>query len=297
VVLRSALLPVLVITLALAACSDDGSGEVQGPPAQGPSIYGPLQDTRQAGHDYVTAQTAINRQLDAAWVTCMKGRGYDFPPPSLTPQQVLTDGFHVAYGTDIANPAVRSTEGYGVTSKLVGLRSVYQRSNKLITYVEGLDATARNSFDAVLDACSDQAHSQVLPTAELTEFDDATQEIAVQIQSDQRVRAGQAAWAACMKAAGLPYPQADTVRDNLEARAKPLYQAAKPGVVAPAAQALHAEELRTAAQDWACRKTTINPAFVTVRNELESKFIDEHPELADRVWQRMSEVIAKGSQG
>jgi hypothetical protein len=33
---------------------------------------------------------------------------------------------------------------------------------------------------------------------------------------------------------------------------------------------------------------------MTARNELEGQFLDQHPELADRVWERMSEVIARG---
>ncbi len=296
--LRVSLLPVLVVGLALAACSSDdepAAEQSQGPvTGAGPSIYGPLQDARQAGSDYLTAQTAINRQLDIVWRECMAGRGYDLEPPTPSREQILTDGFHIAYGTDIANPTVRATEGYGVTSKLVGIPSVYDRANGVTEFVKTIPDAQRTAFDAVLDACSDEAHSRVLPTAELTEFDEASEEIALKVNSDARVRAARAKWAQCMQASGFPYRQPEGVADALDAKARPLYEAKQPGVVTPAAQALHAEELRTAAADWTCRKSTINPAWMTARNELEGQFLDQHPELADRVWERMSEVIARG---
>jgi len=296
VVVRVALVPVLALALALTACSgDDTSSEQQGPPTSaGPSIYGPLQDTRQAGFDYVTAQTAINRQLDAAWATCMKAKGYDLPPPTPSRQQVLTDGFHIAYGTDIADPNLRLKEGYGVTSKLVGITSIYLRPNAVGEFANKLPAAQRTAFDSVLESCSDQAHSQVLPTTDLTALDDAGQEIASKVDADPRVLTARGQWAACMKAAGYPYTQPESIQDAIDAQAKPLYKAAKPGVVTPAAQALHATELKIAAQDWACRKQSITPAYQKVRNELENKYLKENSALADRVWTGMEAVIAKG---
>jgi hypothetical protein len=224
----------------------------------------------------------------------MKEKGFNLAPPSPSREQILTDGFHIAYGTDIANPAVRLTEGYGVTSKLVGIPSVYQRVNSVTEYVKTLNDAQRNDFDSVLNACSDRAHTEVLPTAELTEFDDASQDIGAKVSSDPRVLAARAQWGACMQAAGLPYRQPDGVADTFDARARPLYKAAKPGVVAPAAKALHEEELRVAAADWKCRKATITPAYVSVRNALEAQFLEQNPALADRVWERMAAVIAKG---
>ena len=296
--LRVALVPVIALAVALTACSSDddpAAGPSQGPvTGAGPSVYGPLQDARQAGADYLTAQTAINRQLDDVWRRCMKSRGYDLAPPTPSREQILTDGFHIAYGTDIANPAVRATEGYGVTSKLLGIPSVYDRANGVTAFVKTLTDAQRTAFDVVLNTCSDQAHSEVLPTAELTEFDDASQDIALKIGNDARVRSARVRWGACMQAAGLPYRSPDNVADALDARARPLYKAFKPGVVTPAAQALHAEELRVAAADWNCRKSTITPAYMSVRNELEGQFLDQNPDLADRVWDRMAEVIAKG---
>jgi hypothetical protein len=291
--------PVVAAALALTACSSDEPADAGSPPVAtagaGPTVYGPIQDTRQAGYDYVTAQSAINRQLDAVWSRCMKATGYDLPPPSPSREQILTDGFHIAYGTDIANPEVRAKEGYGVTSKLVGIPSVYNRENAVSQRVKTMSEAERNGFDEILNACSDQAHTEVLPTVELTELDDASQEIGAELAGDQRVLAARAAWGACMQAAGFPYRGPDSVADAIDAKAKPLYQAAKPGVVTPQAQALHAEELRTAAADWTCRKSTINPAWTAVRNELEGKFLKEHAELADRVWARMTAVITKGA--
>ena len=296
--LRVALVPVIALAVSLAACSPDDEPAAepsQGPvTGAGPSVYGPLQDARQAGADYLTAQTAINKQLDAVWSACMKARGYDLAPPTPSREQILTDGFHIAYGTDIANPTVRAAEGYGVTSRLVGIPSVYDRVNGVTEYVKTLTDAQRTAFGVVLDGCSDEAHTKVLPTAELTQFDDASQDIALKIRSDGRVQAARAQWAGCMQAAGLPYRQPDGVADALDARARPLYKAAKPGVVTPAARALHAEELRVAAADWNCRKSTITPAFMSVRNELEGQFLDQNPELADRVWDRMAAVIGKG---
>ena len=224
----------------------------------------------------------------------MKAKGHDLRPPTPSREQILTDGFHIAYGTDIANPTVRAAEGYGVTSELVGIPSVYDRVNGVTEYVKTLSETERTAFDGVLNACSDEAHSKVLPTAELTELDDASQEIALKVGNDTRVRTAQAQWGTCMQAAGLPFRSPDNVADAIDARARPLYQAAKPGVVTPAARALHAEELRVAAADWNCRKTTITPAYMSVRNELEGQFLEQHPELADRLWDRMAAVIAKG---
>ena len=296
--LRVALVPVIALAVSLTACSsdDDPAAEPsQGPvTGAGPSVYGPLQDARQAGADYLTAQTAINRQLDEVWSACMKAKGYELTPPTPSREQILTDGFHIAYGTDIANPTVRAAEGYGVTSKLVGIPSVYDRVNGVTAYVETLSEAERTAFDGVLDGCSDEAHGKVLPTAELTEFDDASQEIALKVGNDTRVRTAQAQWGTCMQAAGLPFRSPDNVADAIDARARPLYQAAKPGVVTPAARALHAEELRVAAADWNCRKSTITPAYMSVRNELEGQFLEQHPELANRLWDRMAVVIAKG---
>jgi hypothetical protein len=297
VVARVALVPVIALALALTACSGDddkSADDQQGPPiSAGPSVYGPLQDTRQAGYDYLTAQLSINQQLDAAWKECMTGKGYALNPPTPSREQVLADGFHIAYGTDIADPDVRLKEGYGITSKLVGIPSVYSRPNEVGAFEAKLPPDKRNAFDEVLDACSDQAHTKVLPTSDLTTFDDAGQDIAAKVLADPRVLTANGKWVACMKAAGYPYQQPSAVPDALDARAKPLYAASKPGVVAPAAQALHAEELKTAAQDWTCRKQSITPAYQTVRNELENKFLDDNPALADRVWTGMEHVIAK----
>jgi hypothetical protein len=296
VVTRLLLVPVLALALVLSACSgDEEPAAAATPPAgAGPSVYGPFQDTRQAGYDYLTAQQAINKKRDAAWVACMKGKGYDLPAPTPTKEQILLDGFHIAYGTDIADPNVRAKEGYGVTSRLVGIPSVYSRNTAAGDYAGKLPPTQRAAFDAVLEICSDEAHTKVLPTTDLTALDDAGRQIRNQIDADPRLRTALAEWSGCMKVFGYDVRRMDDPADQIDAKAKPLYKAARPGVVSPAAQALHAEELKMAAQDWTCQKQTITPAFQTVRNELEDKWLEEHAELADRVYVTMDKIITSG---
>lgn len=289
-------MPFLAVALSLGACSGDDpapSSPVRNAGA-GPSVYGPIQDVRQAGNDYVTAQTAINARLDAAWAACMKEQGHELAPPTPSREQVLTDGFHIAYGTDIANPAVREKEGYGVTSELVGIPSVYDRENSVTAFAKTLNNAQRTAFDAVLDTCSDRAHSEVLPATDMTTLDDAGRQIAERLNKDSRMLQARAKWGACMQQAGLPFRDPDGVADAIDARARPLYAAKKPGVIPPAAQTLHADEIRVAEIDWDCRKTSITPAYQGVRNELEAAWLDENPEVADRVWAHMSELIAAG---
>jgi hypothetical protein len=292
----SAVLPVLTLALALGGCaSQSDTPPVQPSPTGDPKVYGPIQVARQGGADWLTSQTAINRQIEAVWAPCMKAAGYDVPPPTPTREQLLADGYHVAYGTDLADPTVRTKEGYGVSSELVGVPSVYAQSAAITAFAKALtDETKRNAFDTMLTTCGDKARSEVLPTAELTQLDNLTANLTSGVNSDPRMVAANAAWVSCMARAGYPFRSTDHPRQDLEARAKPLYKAQKPGLITPAAQQLHTLELAIAAADWSCREQTINPARQTVRNELETQFVKTNAGLVEKVRQAMKAVVARG---
>ena len=295
-VLRLAALPVLTVALALGGCaSQPDPAPVTSSPTGDPRVYGPIQVARQGGADWLTSQTSINRQLETVWRPCMKAAGYDVPPPTPTREQLLADGYHIAYGTDLADPGVRGREGYGVTSELVGVPSVYAQPAAITTFVETLTSDEqRNAFDTMLTTCGDKARTEVLPTGELTQLDNLSARVQDGVKSDPRMVAATARWASCMAAAKFPYRTTAQPKADLETRAKPLYQAQKPGVVAPAAQQLHELELAIAAADWQCRTTTITPTLQTVRNELETQFVTSNAALVDKVRQSMKAVVDRG---
>jgi hypothetical protein len=297
VVLRLAALPVLALALAVSGCASepDDAPVTQASPTGDPTVYGPIQVARQGGADWLTSQTVINHQLGVVWAPCMKAAGYDVPPPTRSREQLLADGYHIAYGTDLADPDVRLKEGYGATSRLVGVPSVYAQSAAISDFVATLTSeTQKNAFDTALTTCGDKARQQVLPTAALTELDNLSATVQDGVSSDPRMRAANAAWATCMAAAGYPYRNTDQPQSDLNARAAPLYKAQKPGVVDPAATALHAQELAIAKADWSCRASSITPTLRTVRNELETQFVKSNATLIDQVRQQMKAVIAKG---
>ena len=292
-----AALPVLTAAaLAVGGCaSQNDPAPVTPSPTGDPRVYGPIQVARQGGADWLTSQTAINRQLEVVWRPCMKAAGYDVPPPTPSREQLLADGYHIAYGTDLADPAVRDREGYGVTSQLVGVPSVYAQPAAITEFTKTLTTEQqKNAFDTILTTCGDKARSEVLPTAELTQLDNLSGDVQDGVANDPRMLAANAAWAACMAKAGYPYRSPSQPKADLEARAKPLYQDQRPGVVPPAAQQLHELELAVAAADWTCRSTTITPALQTVRAELETQFVKSNAALVDKVRQEMKAVIDRG---
>lgn len=295
--LRLATLPVLTVALALGGCASqpDDPGPVTPSPTGDPRVYGPIQVARQGGADWLTSQTAVNRQLEAVWEPCMKAAGYDVPPPTPSREQLLADGYHIAYGTDLADPTVREREGYGVTSRLVGVPSVYAQPAAIVEFAKTLTTEAqKNAFDTILTTCGDKARSEVLPTVELTQLDNLSGSVQDGVRKDPRMLAANAAWASCMAKAGYPYRGPDQPKADLGARATPLYKQQQPGVVTPAAQQLHDQELAIAAADWTCRSTTITPALQTVRNELETQFVKSNATLVDKVRQQMKAVVDRG---
>jgi hypothetical protein len=296
VVLRLAILPVLTVAVALGGCASQAEpGPVTPSPTGDPRVYGPIQVARQGGADWLTSQSAINRQLGVVWAPCMKAAGYDVPAPTPSREQLLADGYHIAYGTDLADPTVREKEGYGVTSRLVGVPSVYAQPAALTEFAAKLTTEQeKNAFDTILTTCGDKARSEVLPTAELTQLDNLSGNVQDGVSKDPRMIAANAAWASCMAKAGYPYRSPDQPKADLSKRATPLYKDQKPGAITPAAQRLHEVELIVAAADWSCRTTTITPALQTVRNELETQFVKANAALVDRVRQQMKTVVDRG---
>jgi hypothetical protein len=291
-----AALPLLTVALALGGCaSQSDTGPVTPSPTGDPRVYGPIQVARQGGADWLTSQTAINHQIEAVWTPCMKAAGYDIPAPTPSREQLLADGYHIAYGTDLADPPVRDREGYGVTSRLVGVPSVYAPPAAIADFAKTLTTQEqKNAFDTILTTCGDKARSEVLPTAELTELDNLSGNVQDGVAKDPRMVAANAAWGSCMAKAGYPYRNPGQPKEDLNARAAPLYKQQQPGVVSPAAQRLHEVELIVAAADWSCRTTTITPALQTVRNELETQFVKSNADLVDKVRQAMKTVVDRG---
>jgi hypothetical protein len=291
-----ATLPVLIVVLAVGGCASEADpGPVTPSPTGDPRVYGPIQVARQGGVDWLTSQSAVNRQLEAVWKPCMKAAGYDVPPPTRSREQLLVDGYHVAYGTDLADPTVRETEGYGVTSRLVGVPSVFAQSAAITAFTKTLTTEAqKNAFDTILTTCGDKARTEVLPTVELTQLDNLSGTVQDGVKKDPRMLAANAAWASCMAKAGYPYRSPDQPKADLSARATPLYKDQQPGAVTPAAQQLHELELAVAAADWTCRSTTITPTLQTVRNELETQFVKANAALVEKVRQQMKTVVDRG---
>jgi hypothetical protein len=251
---------------------------------------GPIRMVIQAGTDWVTAELAIKRRASAIQNSCMRGAGFAYVEPQPDREQIILDGYASGFGTEIAYQPFRTKEGYGITGGLVGLRPPGESGSGLSVYLAKLNATEKDAFQKKLSDCEQRARKEGLPADALDELDEKTKDLNGQIATDRRATEAQKAWSTCMAASGYHFTQPQQPPISLEAKARPLYESPS-GVGSAQAKALHAEELRTAASDWACQEKTVVPARFAVRDELETRFIEANPELIARVRSAMQKVI------
>ncbi|GAB2689458.1 hypothetical protein [Thalassiella azotivora] len=273
----------LAVTL-LAGCADDGGSTWTAPdpddPAQS-SEFGPVADVRTGGTDWVQARVRLEELQQEGAESCLADAGHDVDLPDPDPAELTTDGYELAYGTPLADPAFRGTHGYGVTSALVGL-APEPVTDDLTRYRDGLDDERADAFEDALSGCVEQARQDVLPADDLAELDDLTRDLYDEIWTDGRVSAGLDAWVECMQDAGYPVISTEQPPAELSGRAQPLYDA-DVAPDSPDAQALHAEELATAEADWTCQSEHVVPAYQEVKHEKEAELLAEHDDLAGRV--------------
>lgn len=251
---------------------------------------GPVTDLLNAGTDFVTAQLAIQRRSQPLEIGCMRDKGFDFQPIQLSREQIRRDGYTSAFGTRIAEKSFREREGYGVTSSLVGITGDEATAPEQIRGYGQMSLTEQQAADKALEQCS-VAGVKSLSIPAVEQLIDGWAEASARVGSDSRTLATAQACSACMRASGYVVTDENSPVDQLDEKARLMLEAGD--VNTPQAKALHQEELAIAKVDWDCRVKHVNKIRAQVRDEYEGAYLNDHPELVERVRAEMQKIIAQ----
>lgn len=270
-----------------------------------PSVYGPIDDVLMAGTDWVTAQDAIHRKKIEFFDACRAAHGavWSTPAEPLSRDDIVLEGYRHASGTELADQFRREREGYGETSTLVGIRPIDTGPSEAALRARAVRSPAtQEADDKATMACHEEAQNGGYPTELLAKLADVRLDLRERLMADRRLKKAEAAWSRCMEAAGHDYPTVDKPQERFDRLANPLYlEIVRNGLtevresdVTDEARRLHAEELRTAADDWACREKTYTSVYRAVRDDLESEFLERNAEFAEQLGEEMKRLIAAG---
>ncbi|OFW66427.1 MAG: hypothetical protein A2Z12_05205 [Actinobacteria bacterium RBG_16_68_21] len=200
--------------------------------------------------------TAVEMQVTEAVRSCMAERGQDFRGPAVAEDiyailDPSRDGYGIAAGGDTPRP----TLGSGGPS--VDERPAYE----IALYGAPLDA--EGGGDGGCAAIGYQTLAAAVDGLENLPY--PIDQLEADALSDPVYVAALDAWAACMAERGYTAASPD---DLLERQ-----RASLAAVGGDAARSLGVEELRIAADDFACRNRTLDPATRTVAERLAPEFV------------------------
>jgi hypothetical protein len=242
------------------------------------SINGPLEDVKNGGADFATAEIAKHQKFEALLLSCMNDKGFEYWAKPADIDLITRTGLEMAYRTDLADENRRKSVGYGATAYLVGKASAY----------EGKDTTAAKAeaaYEEALQACGPQSFDTLFPTELIDEVSQLGYDTEMTIRFDDEVVASEKNWSKCMAQAGYAFKTFEEPSLAVESKGRGL------PLLSKQARELHKKELQMAQDDWDCRVKYVNDVWFRVRDREELKFIEQNQEVVGKLRDAMREVV------
>lgn len=290
--------------LILAGCSSGATpaspDESGAAPDSGALPTSPLDAFFGGSGGSIATESARRRDVlvEEAIARCMNAQGFEYEPVD----RAATEAQAVRAVED--DPEQFAADfGYGITVPVTGAQDedVDDAQDPNAAYLAGMSSAERNEYErtlygdvdpesaapaqetdpaatgchgAALREVAAQQESAVVDGRDIAAVAEATARLQDAVDHDRRVVAATRDWAACMDAAGLPYADFDDVEQHFLAEAAATATAPRSRVLE-----IQDDERRTATADLACvREVGYDRALATVREELESDFIEQHRE-------------------
>jgi hypothetical protein len=276
----------------------------------------PSAEDQQAEHD------RRQREAEELIAACMREQGFDYVPAAGDGGVVSGVDPEVAWGT----AEFAEQYGYGISTDPYGWddQELPMTEDPNQEYLDAMSDAERDAYWAALwgppheadesadgdeweydwtrAGCNGAAHHEVWdddPSDEFAGLQDAMREVWEQIAVDPRVRALDAAWSACMAAAGFGgldsrdavYQPLNDEWNRVQGWDDPDYQAlleawdwaadpdgpGEPDVDPEEVRAFRAHEIATAVADLGCQEeVAYDDGVRQVSHELQREFVDRH---------------------
>lgn len=238
-------------------------------------LFGPIDSAFYGDSDPIEVEIQLRDGQERVAASCMAENGHTYPAQLADAEQVRTDLYLNATGTELADSEFRTTSGYGTAKTIAeGLGSDEERDG---SYYRKLTREEQDRFDAQLKACDEQAIDQIgLNAPAFRQADEIRAEVADEMRSDNQITDAPSAWSECMATAGYSYT---APQDAEVATFQRTDEALRRNAAKAERDVLAQQELDLAEADWDCQLESIVPARAEARDRYESQALEKNLEL------------------